>query len=285
MTKFLIIGDLHGQMPEIRFRDFDAVLCVGDVFNIDFVRRLQFEQISLKKKYPQYQMKEWFDICGKAKGRKIVNDSLRDGRRILDFLDSFNVPVFLVPGNADWTPEKSQWDFLKEDHFDKLLRSMKNIRNIHLRAADFQGIGIIGYGLSYGPEYPQSKEDLEFFSKVALEKKMVNYKMRLKKMRTLFERSKKSGKLVIFLSHNVPFNTRLDKILMKSSPRYGCHYGSLVVRKIVEEYQPIACVAGHMHESSGKAKIEKTLCINAGFGSQASHLMVVESGKIRKVCW
>lgn len=35
-VKILIIGDLHGSKPKIRFRDFDALICVGDVCSDKF---------------------------------------------------------------------------------------------------------------------------------------------------------------------------------------------------------------------------------------------------------
>jgi len=31
MTKLLIIGDLHGMMPKIYFKDFDVIIVPGDI--------------------------------------------------------------------------------------------------------------------------------------------------------------------------------------------------------------------------------------------------------------
>jgi uncharacterized protein len=45
--------------------------------------------------------------------------------------------------------------------------------------------------------------------------------------------------------------------------------GSTAVRRIIEEYQPVLSVHGHIHESGGERKIGKTLCINPG--SEANH--------------
>ncbi|MBV8733585.1 MAG: metallophosphoesterase family protein, partial [Solirubrobacterales bacterium] len=45
--------------------------------------------------------------------------------------------------------------------------------------------------------------------------------------------------------------------------------GSTAVRRIVEDYQPLLTIHGHIHESGGERKIGKTLCINPG--SEANH--------------
>jgi uncharacterized protein len=45
--------------------------------------------------------------------------------------------------------------------------------------------------------------------------------------------------------------------------------GSTAVRRIIENYQPVLSIHGHIHESGGERKIGKTLCINPG--SEANH--------------
>jgi Icc-related predicted phosphoesterase len=45
--------------------------------------------------------------------------------------------------------------------------------------------------------------------------------------------------------------------------------GSTAVRRIIEDYQPVLSIHGHIHESGGERKIGKTLCINPG--SEANH--------------
>jgi uncharacterized protein len=44
--------------------------------------------------------------------------------------------------------------------------------------------------------------------------------------------------------------------------------GSTAVRELIENYQPLLAIHGHIHESGGERKIGKTLCINPG--SQAN---------------
>ncbi|MEA2146260.1 MAG: uncharacterized protein QOG59_1847 [Solirubrobacteraceae bacterium] len=45
--------------------------------------------------------------------------------------------------------------------------------------------------------------------------------------------------------------------------------GSTAVREVIEKYQPVLAVHGHIHESGGERKIGKTVCINPG--SEANH--------------
>jgi len=76
----------------------------------------------------------------------------------------------------------------------------------------------------------------------------------------------------IFLLHAPPYNTNLDLApkLEDFKPKTVLgqiefeHIGSKSVRKIIEDYQPIASLHGHVHESKGVSRIGKTLCFNAG---------------------
>jgi len=45
--------------------------------------------------------------------------------------------------------------------------------------------------------------------------------------------------------------------------------GSTAVRRVIEQYQPLLAIHGHIHESGGERKIGDTLCINPG--SEANH--------------
>jgi Icc-related predicted phosphoesterase len=45
--------------------------------------------------------------------------------------------------------------------------------------------------------------------------------------------------------------------------------GSVAVRRVIEERQPLLGVHGHVHESGGERRIGRTVCINPG--SEANH--------------
>ena len=71
---------------------------------------------------------------------------------------------------------------------------------------------------------------------------------------------------MIFVSHNMPYNCRLDKIRDKNAPASvrGKHYGSKLIRRIIDKHQPVLAIGGHIHENQGKCKIGRTLVVNPG---------------------
>ena len=77
----------------------------------------------------------------------------------------------------------------------------------------------------------------------------------------------------IFNIHNPPFETPIDlapeldanlKPVIKGGSISMIHVGSLTVRQVIEKYQPLLGIHGHIHESRGFVKIGRTLCINPG---------------------
>ena len=262
--KFLIVGDLHGKKPKIHFKDFDAIIAVGD-FCSDTLRGDMFQA--------SREGIEWYDHIDKKKLVHGIKRSLKRGRKILEYLNSFSVPIFVIPGNREWSyrsPRKFLPIGLK--NYYNLLKDLDDIVDVHYKIRNLSSWQIIGYGNNWGPELPIYEEDKERF-KDKIWKLKKDYTKRLARLEKLFRKAKKKKKSIIFLSHNVPFNTPLDKITNKKSPRYGKHYGSLVARKIIEKYQPAVAIGGHMHEHFGKCKIGKTICINAGFGQHVNILM------------
>ena len=277
--KFLIIGDLHGNKPKIYYKNFDAIIAPGD-FCSDSARKYFFKEFKEHIKNPDTTIR-WYDVIGKKKAKQVVMKSLNDGRRILKYLDSFGVPIFTVPGNWDWSHfTGDKWDFLNKDYFKTYLsKDLKNIKNLHNKVRNFKDYQFVGYGKSNSPEYPQYRDDAKRKKKNLREIKK-RYDKLLKKYDKLFKRTKKP---TIFLSHNVPFGTPIDKIVNKDSPKNGRHYGSLLARKMIEKHQPLVCVGGHMHEHFRKCKIGKTTCINSGFGSYVNVFMELEENKIKKL--
>lgn len=77
----------------------------------------------------------------------------------------------------------------------------------------------------------------------------------------------------IFNIHCPPHKTILDKAPeldknLKTVTILGStieiNVGSTAVRELIEKYQPLLSLHGHIHESRGDCKIGRTLCINAG---------------------
>ena len=275
MTKFLIIGDLHGNKPIISTKDFDAIIAPGD-FCSDALRKYMFK--ALKKEIETKEEVDWYNICGKSKAKKEVIKSLKDGRRILEFLNSLNKPVFALPGNWDWTGKDKDWQFLEKDYWKSyLIKNLNNIRDCHKKTYSFQSLNIIGHGITSGPEYPVKEYSLKL-TKKEIEKQKRDYKKQY--FNPMDKKFQKAKKPIIFLSHNVPYNTSIDKIVNKKSPMNGKHMGSYLARELILKHNPLVCIGGHIHEHFGKTKLGKTVCINSGFGSHVNTILEIKDNKI-----
>ncbi|MBI4145699.1 metallophosphoesterase [Candidatus Woesearchaeota archaeon] len=273
--KFLIIGDLHGRMPRIRFKGFDAIIAPGD-FCSDALRTHMFRAMRRNMEHPDRPAVQWYNLIGKRRARKMVLKSLADGRRILEFLDSFGVPVYTVPGNWDWTGG-SAWKFLDRNHWKGLKRGLRNIIDVYHRRVSVEGFDFIGHGITSGPELPVH----HLKEMTSAERKRARHAY--ERLRRPVARLFRTRTPVIFLSHNVPYGTPIDRITDKNSPRCGMHFGSYLARDMVETHHPIVCIGGHMHEHFRACKLGKTTCINAGFGSDVNVWLELDGRRIKRL--
>jgi Icc-related predicted phosphoesterase len=94
----------------------------------------------------------------------------------------------------------------------------------------------------------------------------------------------------IFNLHVPPYDSGLDraqKITEDLKPVFSSGHpveipvGSHAVRQIIEDYQPLVSLHGHIHESRAEALIGKTLSVNAGseYNSGRIHGAVLELGR------
>ena len=94
----------------------------------------------------------------------------------------------------------------------------------------------------------------------------------------------------IFNFHVPPYGFALDlapeltKDLVQAADR-KIHVGSKAVAKMIEKYQPLLGLHGHIHESRGAQKIKRTLIINPGSeyseGILKGAVIVTEKGKVK----
>ncbi len=77
----------------------------------------------------------------------------------------------------------------------------------------------------------------------------------------------------IFNLHVPPYDSQLDtapeldedlQVVMAGSEPKKIPVGSTAVRELIEEYQPLLSLHGHVHESAGATRIGRTLAINPG---------------------
>lgn len=259
-TRFLILGDMHGRMPHVYVKKYDAIIAVGD-FCSDEPRKWIFETMRRRIKDPRYK-KDWTDLIGKKRAKEMADRQWDAGRKTLARLNSLGRYAFIVPGN---------WDFAEEGLWHLLHVDLDNLIDCHARMVETDSVVFIGYGMSSGPEIPLGQNPKNKKKRIAL----ARYAGMKKYYDKLFRSAKKIGKPVIFLAHNVPYGTSLDLITDKRSPSVGEHAGSVLARQLVEKWQPMACIGGHMHEHFKTEKIGKTVCVNAGFGTRVNVVMDV----------
>jgi len=94
----------------------------------------------------------------------------------------------------------------------------------------------------------------------------------------------------IFNFHAPPYGFALDlapelsKDLVQAADR-KIHVGSHAIAKMIEKYQPLIGLHGHIHESRGAQKIRRTLIINPGSeyseGILKGVVIVLDKGKVK----
>ena len=302
MVRFLVVGDLHGRKPIIKSKKFDYIIIPGDVCDdrgIKPINKLWVRHIKKARERGEKGLdNDEFMIqkLGKRKYEKLHKQSLKRGREILEYLNSFGKPVLFTPGNWDqsYGPTRTKkWDrdynylkmfydfWLGKNTNSTLIKGLKNVYDCQYKLHKFKDFNVIGYGLSSAPEEPSFKFKFKI-SKDEQKKLRKPYKKILNNLRVEYiARNKKIP--TIFITHNVPYNTKLDVVLDKDSYAYKKHLGSYVGRWFCEKYQPLVCIGGHIHEHHGKTKIGKTVVINAGYSGRVNTYFDIEKGRLKNL--
>lgn len=100
----------------------------------------------------------------------------------------------------------------------------------------------------------------------------------------------------IFVFHTPPFNSSLDNVIdvefdgveyrhkLVSGQPLIVPAGSRAIRDIIEKFQPLFSLHGHIHESPGEYSIGRTVCFNPGsdysYGYLRSYLITFVEGRI-----
>jgi len=256
--KILCVGDFDGKFPKkyldiIKKEKINLVISDGD-----------YPPFSLRKEFFKYVYRKGedvnlWDFIGKKKYKESIRKDHKKGEAVLKKLNKLNIPVFTVLGNHDHSPNDVynfrkprkgfwKWDWEERMFFVKALKKYKNITRIDYRFAKFGGYVFIG------------ARGHSFSGRV----KTRAYKRHRKKLESLFKKFRKEK--IVFVTHNSPYNTKLDLITAKRAHKKakGKHFGSKMFRRIIDKHQPILSISGHIDEAWGKQKIKKTLAINCG---------------------
>jgi Icc-related predicted phosphoesterase len=270
--RFLAIGDFHGKFQKkweklIKKEKIDLVVSNGDYIPFSLAK------VFFKHVYGQDKIELW-DVVGKRKYKEQNAKDVASGESVVKKMNNLPVPVVTVTGNNDRTkwPEaikegyytrvRKKWKWINQDFFTPVIAKYDNVNNIDYSSWKFGDYVFVGMA------------NTSFPGKV----KNNNYKRMRRWLEMLFMKHGKENRSrkLIFLSHNVPYNTRLDKITSKGAHKKakGKHYGSKLVRRIIDKHQPLLHIGGHIHESLGKQKVGKTLCVNPGAAHEGKAAIV-----------
>jgi len=144
----------------------------------------------------------------------------RSSKKIKENLEKFDKKILLIHGNHE-----------SSDMIDKICS--KNIINIHKKIFEFNNIKFFGYG---GGGFDITDKKLELLTE-KIKQKLNNW---------------------VFVTHQPPFNTNLDRI-------FDRHVGSKSIRKVIENLNPLLNICGHLHENFNlKDIIKRTKIVNPG---------------------
>jgi uncharacterized protein len=193
---------------------------------------------------------------------RIMNEELQRWIALADErMAAYGIDVFVMAGNDDpWI-------------VDDVLRSAQHVRfcdDCIVMVGDHEMLS-----LSYANRTPwNSPRELD----------EDDLYLRIKRLAEQLERPEGA----IFNLHVPPYNSGLDRAVeinpsdlspvYRSGSPHEIPVGSTAVREILDEYQPLLALHGHIHEARGEAQIGRTLAINSGseYNSGRIHGVVVK---------
>ncbi len=160
--------------------------------------------------------------------------SMEQVSAILKYFVFDDIKTYFIPGNCD--PR----EILQ-------VKEIKGVKNFHNSYFEIGPYTFVGFGGSNKTPFNTliEFEDEAIYNNIA---KILNL---LKEKENL-----------ILVTHAPPANTKIDLTFMHQ------HVGSMAIRRIIEEYEPILSLHGHIHEAQGHDYLKSTLLINPGPASR-----------------
>lgn len=185
------------------------------------------------------EQERWFE--------SVILDSFRAWLAVADErLAEDPVPCFVMPGNDD------------PDSLVAVIEEAEHVDGCEDRIVEFCGLTMVSLGYANRTPWdsPRELSEDELYARVAAMAEQVDDLSRC-----------------IFNIHVPPQDSGLDTaaeldedfnvVLVGKEPKM-IPVGSTAVRQLLEHYQPLLSVHGHVHESAGATHIGRTLAINPG---------------------
>ena len=200
--------------------------------------------------------------------KRAINERLEEWTKIAEEkLKGTNLVIYTNLGNDD---PLYMFDVIEKS--ERMVKSEGNIINLN-------GYEMISFGYVNPTPWntPREMNEDEIYSYLKKE----------------IEKVDSMDKTILNL-HAPPYGTNLDnaplldktlKPVVKGGEIVMTHVGSTSIRKIIEEYQPLLGIHGHIHESRAFDKIGKTTIINPGseYSSGLLHAtyVFIEKGRVK----
>jgi uncharacterized protein len=161
-------------------------------------------------------------------------------------LEGTGVRCFVMPGNDD------------PHSIEDAIRRGRVVESCDEAVVEFDGYSMLSLGYSNRTPWdsPRELDEDELYARIASLAGQVPDMTRC-----------------VFNLHVPPYDSRLDTaaeldddfnmVLIGKEP-HMIPVGSTGVRQAIEEFQPLAALHGHIHESPGMNRIGRTLCVNPG---------------------
>lgn len=292
--RILAIGDFHGKFPQklwkrIKKENYDLILSPGDYCGNEKLAKLFFKYFYRKREelIPEKIIKE---------NDKLEKISLDSGINIIKKIKSLKKDFYGVRGN--WDPSPWEFDIGGEEdvHKEFGLNKFNKVFNKKIKLIDFKLISfdnfliIGGTSSTYPGKLKMSKKRMRTLKELEGEEGLKedikrirkHYEKRERNYKKVFKKAEKLGKGVIFLTHNCPYLTKLDKL--KKGPQKGKHFGSYLEKQLIKKYKPSLVICGHMHENQGKQRLGKTWIVNPGAALDGKAALIeIDKDKIKNI--
>ncbi len=201
--------------------------------------RMSAEEVRRVAELPEQEREQWF-------ARVMMETFERWLALAEERLAQSDVRCFLMPGNDD------------PPGIDEALARTRRVEACDERIVEFDGHEMISLGYSNITPFhsPRELEEQELYRRVE---------------RLADQLSDPRG--AIFNLHVPPYASTLDTaaeldesltVVTQAGAPKQIPVGSTAVRELIERYQPLVSLHGHVHESPGATHIGRTLCVNPG---------------------
>lgn len=225
-----------------------------------YPHRMDAEELARVQAMSIEEREEWFaEVMMQTFERwlDLADERLRDA----------DVRCFLMPGNDDPLG------------IDEAIERAIRVEACDERIVEFDGHAMISLGYSNRTPWdsPRELDEDELYE-------------RIDRLASQLEDQSRA----VFNLHVPPYDSTLDTaaeldedfgvVMLGGEPKM-IPVGSTAVRELVERYQPMLSLHGHVHESAGAKRIGRTLCINPGSdyhtGRIAGCLLAVRGAEVR----